>query len=72
MAWRLSADIAAIKEFCRVRSFDLAYYPGMQASEASRYNQLAQPYFFGGATALLGPRRQDFIDRYKFKQDVEG
>jgi spermidine synthase len=59
-------EIAAIKEFGRTRSFDLAYYPGMRAEEANRYNMLAQPYFYEAAVALLGPERQDFIDRYKF------
>ena len=61
-----AADIAAIKEFSRTRSFDLAYYPGMHADEANRFNILSQPYFFEGAVALLGPQRQDFIDQYKF------
>jgi spermidine synthase len=59
-------EIAAIKEFSRTRSFDLAYYPAMRADEANRYNLLAQEYFFEGAVALLGPQRQDFIDQYKF------
>jgi len=59
-------EIAAIREFNRTRSFDLAYYPGMRADEANRYNLLAQPSFFEGAVALLGPQRQDFIDQYKF------
>ena len=59
-------EIAAVREFCRTRSFDLAYYPGMRAGEANRYNQLAQPYFHEGAVALLSPQRQAFIDRYKF------
>jgi spermidine synthase len=59
-------EIAAVKEFSRTRSFDLAYYPGMRAEEANRYNMLAQPYFYEGAIALLGPERQDFIERYKF------
>jgi spermidine synthase len=59
-------EIEAVKEFCRKRSFDMTYYLGMPADEANRYNLLAQPYFFQGATALLGPQRQDFIDRYKF------
>ncbi len=59
-------DVAELKAFCRARSFDLAWYPGMQASEANRYNQLARPYFFEGAIALLGPQRQEFMDRYKF------
>lgn len=59
-------EIAALKEFCRTRSFDVAYYPGMRAIEANRYNILAQPYFHDGAVALLGPQRQDFIEQYKF------
>lgn len=59
-------EIVAIRDFCRGRSFDLAYYPGMLRDEANRYNRLAQPYFFDGAVALLGPQAQDFIDRYKF------
>jgi len=59
-------EIAAIEKFCRARSFDLAYYPGMHAIEANRYNILSQPYFFEGAVALLGPQRQEFIDQYKF------
>lgn len=59
-------EIAAIKDFCHARSFDPAYYPGMLREEANRYNQLAQPYFFDGAMALLGSQARDFIDRYKF------
>jgi spermidine synthase len=61
-----SNEIAAIKEFSRTRSFDLAYYPGMRADEANRFNILSQPYYFDGAVALLSPQRQDFIGRYKF------
>ncbi|MDO8292612.1 MAG: SAM-dependent methyltransferase [Gallionella sp.] len=59
-------EIAAVREFCRTRSFDLAYYPGMRVVDANRYNRLQQPYFYEGAVALLGPQRQDFIARYKF------
>ena len=59
-------EITAIKKFSRARSFDIAYYPGMLADEANQFNVLARPYFFEGAAALLGPGRQDFIDRYKF------
>lgn len=59
-------EIEAIKEFGRTRSFDVAYYPGMLPEEANRYNLLEQPFFFKGATALLGPQREVFIDRYKF------
>ncbi len=59
-------EITALRRFSAARAFDLAYYPGMQAHEANRHNQLQQPYFFLGAKALLGAERDDFIDRYKF------
>jgi hypothetical protein len=61
-----AAEIAALKRFCRARSFDVAYYPGMRASEANRYNILDEPDFHDGAVALLSPQRQQFIDQYKF------
>ena len=62
----VSADIAAIREFCRERSFDVAYYPGMPAAEANRFNTLDRPYLFDGAMALLGPEAERFLDDYKF------
>jgi spermidine synthase len=61
-----AAEIAAIKAFSRTRPFDLAYYPGMRADEANRYNLLERPELFEGAMALLGTGSGDFIERYKF------
>lgn len=61
-----TAELAAIKQFCRLRSFDTEYYPGIEAGDANRYNIVDQPYFFEGARALLGAGREDFIARYKF------
>jgi spermidine synthase len=60
------ADIARMRQFAETRSFDLAYYPGMQRAEADRFNILGEPYFFDGAMALIGPDRERFLDRYKF------
>jgi len=59
-------EIRATQAFCRTRSFDLAWYPGISAGEANRYNRLKEPYFYAGARALLGPDRQTFLDDYKF------
>jgi hypothetical protein len=59
-------DVEGVRSFCRERSFDPGWYPGMPAQEAERYNRLDQPYFYEGAAALLGPRRTQFIDQYKF------
>ena len=62
----VGADIAAIKAFCAERSFDVAFYPGMRPEEANRYNVVQPPDLFDGATALLGPGREEFLQRYKF------
>ncbi len=59
-------DVLAIREFCERRSFDVAYYPGMERSEANRFNLLDEAYLFDGATALLSGARPDFLHRYKF------
>src|SRR5438128_481117 len=61
-----TAEITALKDFCVSRSFDVAYYPGIEAAEANRYNLLDQRYFLDGALALLHPDRDTFLDRYKF------
>jgi len=59
-------EIAKAKAFSDKRSFDLCYYPGISADEANRFNVLDEPYFFAGATALVGAERDAFIARYKF------
>lgn len=61
-----SAEIDALKRFANKRSFDLAWYPGIQAEETNRYNRLAQAHFYHAAKALLSPERNKFIDDYKF------
>jgi hypothetical protein len=61
-----SAEIAEVATFCTTRAFDPVWYPGMPATVANRYNILDQPYFYQGATALLSPQRDDFMERYKF------
>ena len=60
------AEIAAVGEFCRARSFDADYYPGMRPEATNRYNVLDASYFHDGALALLGTDREAFVERYKF------
>jgi hypothetical protein len=64
-----SGEIEGIREFARTRSFDTAYFPGMRADEADRFNRLGEPYIHDAAVALLGDGAADFFARYKF--DVE-
>lgn len=61
-----AAEVNAIKDFCRQRSFDLAWYPGMPANEANRYNRFEAAYFYDGARALLGRQHDRFLQDYKF------
>ena len=60
-------QIERLRAFSRERAFDVAWYPGMRAEEANRYNQLARPYYFEAVSALLGPQRQGFVERYKYR-----
>ena len=61
-----AADRGAIQEFCRERSFDVAYYPEMPEAEANRYNQLTEPIYFRAAQAILSNDRKQFYDGYPF------
>jgi spermidine synthase len=59
-------EIAALKKFVTDRSFDVAWYPGVQPGEVNQFNRLAEPYFFQAAEAILGDERTEFFERYKF------
>jgi hypothetical protein len=59
-------DVELIKEFARSRSFDTAWFPGIQASDANRFNLLRESFLYDGTKALLGPRANEFKKRYKF------
>jgi len=59
-------DIRKLHRFCEVRSFDVAYYPGISKTAPNQYNLLSLPYFYKGAIALVGNAREDFITDYKY------
>jgi hypothetical protein len=61
-----AADTLAIRDFCRTRGFDVAYYPGIRPAEVNHYNLLPQPYLYQAAESLLGSRRDQFLAGYKF------
>ena len=61
-----TTDRGAIQNFCRERSFDLAYYPQMPEAEANRYNQLMVPTYFRAAQAILSNDRKQFYEGYPF------
>jgi len=59
-------EVEAVRKFATARAFDVAWFAGIQAEETNRYNQLDQAYFYNAALALLGPRRAEFLEQYKF------
>jgi hypothetical protein len=61
-----ASEVASLEAFCRARSFDADYYPGIAQAHANQYNILDESYFYDGAMALLGPDREAFVDHYKF------
>jgi hypothetical protein len=61
-----SVDTDAIRKFAGSRSFDTAWFPGIQPDDANRYNLLPKAYLYEGATALLGVRADEFAEQYKF------
>jgi hypothetical protein len=62
-------DIERIRDFARSRSFDTAWFPGMDAGAANRYNRLPEPYIHDATVTLLGDNADRLFDRYKF--DIE-
>jgi len=60
------ADIEALQKFCSERGFDVAWYPGIDASQVNRFNIMARPQLYEAAQALLGPQRDAFLANYKF------
>lgn len=59
-------EIARATKFCDERSFDLAYFAGMDIKRANRYDVQSSPLYFMGAKALSGPEAKSFLQRYVF------
>lgn len=59
-------EIQAIRRFSDRLGFDLAYLPGLEATQANRNNILDRPYLFEGTGALLGPHKDRFLADYRF------
>lgn len=49
-----SEEIKGIKDFCRRLHFDLIHYPGMQRSEANKYNRFPGPLYHDLVQKILG------------------
>ena len=58
--------IAGLRGFTEDYAFDLVWHPGIAEGDANRHNRLAQPEFYRGASAILGPDPEGYAARYKF------
>ncbi len=59
-----AGEAARARIFCDDRSFDLVHVDGMDPSQANRYDRLARPWYFEGARAVSGPRKEAFLREY--------
>ena len=61
-----AGEIEAVKSFCRQRQFDLVYYPGIQETEANRYNAYQEPLYYRAFQSLLFGDRARFYADYSY------
>ena len=59
-------EIEHMKQFSQQRGFDVAWYPGIKASEANRFNRFRQAYFYQATRALLNDSSSQFLTDYKY------
>ena len=60
-------ELSSIREYTDLRRFDLVYLPGMNTSEANRFNRFPEPAYYETVQALLEPRkRNEFVRGYMF------
>lgn len=58
--------ISMARTFANVRSFDLAYLPGIAADETNRFNVIGTPTVYQGIDALAGSGAAEFVESYPF------
>jgi spermidine synthase len=61
-----STDIAAIREYCKSRLFDISYYPGVKEKETNIFNIMEEDIFYYAAKSLLSTEKEKFYETYPF------
>ena len=59
-------DIDKIREFASTRSFDTAYFPGIDVADTNRFNLLDRPWLYDGIHAMLGDAAGAWFSGYKY------
>lgn len=59
-------EIDRIRTFCRERSFDTNYFPGITTADANIHNQLPSAEYYRAAQALLFGEKEAFYTSYPY------
>jgi spermidine synthase len=59
-------DIDRIRKFASSRSFDTAYFPGIDVADTNRFNLLDEPWLYDGIHAMLGDKADAWFASYKY------
>jgi hypothetical protein len=59
-------DIDTIRRFASSRSFDTAWFPGIDVTDTNRFNLLEKPWLFEGIRAMLGDNSRAWFSDYKY------
>ncbi len=59
-------DIDIVREFASSRSFDTAYFPGIDVADTNRFNLLDRPWLYDGIHAMLGGDADAWFSDYKY------
>lgn len=61
-----TGEVARLQAFAEAQGFDVVHAPGLQPRAADNFHAGSSAAAQAGARALLSPRREAFIDAYKF------
>jgi len=59
-------DVEVIRDFARSRSFDTAYFPGIDVTDTNRFNLLDEPWIYDGIVSMLRDNTNAYFEQYKF------
>ncbi|MDJ0748614.1 MAG: hypothetical protein QNJ11_03970 [Woeseiaceae bacterium] len=59
-------DIDVIREFASSRSFDTAYFPGIDPADTNRFSLLDRPWLYDGILAMLSGDADSWFSNYKY------
>jgi len=59
-------DLEAVRSFCKTRSFDVCYHPGIKEEETNIFNKMDEDPLYHAAVRLISPEREAFYRTYPF------